>query len=67
MVIVLFIVIFFYGLVAMVFLRCKVSGLLPEAERYALIGGRRPSVERTEFVYTVRLPIISGLDNDREI
>ena len=33
MVIVLFIVIFFYGLVAMVFLRCKVSGLLPEAER----------------------------------
>lgn len=37
------------------------------AERYALIGGRRPSVERTEFVYTVRLPIISGLDNDREI
>lgn len=48
-------------------MRCKVSGLLPEAERYALIGGRRPSVERTEFVYTVRLPIISGLDNDREI
>lgn len=37
------------------------------AERHALIGGRRPSVERTEFVYTVRLPIISGLDNDREI
>ena len=36
-------------------------------ERYALLGSRKPQVERTEFVYTVRLPIIGGLNDEQEI